>query len=110
MAIEVVLLFPLFLFLLLLSVQGALWYMADQAATDAATAGARAAATGNPSWATVAADVPARYLGDMQAVEVPGAPNTITVKVTGVAPQILPFHVVVSSTSSFPSGNGIAGA
>jgi len=109
MAIEVVLLFPVFLLLLLLSVQGALWYMADQAATNAATAGARAAATGNTSWATVAADVPARYLGNMVVTEVPGPQGTVTVKVSGVAPRILPFRVVVSSSSSFPTGSGTPG-
>jgi Flp pilus assembly protein TadG len=109
MVIEVVVLFPLFLILLLLSVQGALWYIADQSATAAATVGARALATGDTGWKTAADDATEHDLGDPQ-VQALTAPNGMSeVKVSGTAAAILPFPVHVSSTSLFVTQQPVAG-
>jgi len=102
MVMEVLLLFPVFLVLLLLSAQAALWYISDQAATAAATVGARDLATGDQAgWTTAAHDALGHDLGQPSFTLVT-APNGMSgVTVSGTAPQILPFGVHVSSTSYF---------
>ena len=102
-------LFPVFIVLLVLGVQAALWYTADQAATAAAAVGARALGSGDGQWATAAAKAMESDLGS-PSVKAVTAPNGMSgVVVSGTAPEILPFPVHVSSTSYFVSQRPRAG-
>ncbi|MDA8265594.1 MAG: pilus assembly protein [Actinomycetota bacterium] len=102
--VEVVVIFPLFWLLLLLVVQGVLWYMADQGAVAGATAGAQALAQGLPNWKTTALVATNSELRSPSVAISSSAPPGLTgVTVTGVAAQVVPWSIHVTVTQYFPT-------
>jgi len=107
--VEVVILLPVVLFVVLLTVQGALWYLARTTAVDAAQDGARAAAVvgGSEAAGRDAARAALHQLAgpllDSASVETAATPERVTVTVTGRAESILPgLSVTVHASAAQP--------
>ncbi len=102
--LEVLLVFPLFWLLLLLVVQGVLWYEADQGAVAGATAGAQALAQGLPNWQTTTLVATNDELHSPSVAISSSAPPGLTgVTVTGVAAQLVPWGIHITVTQYFPT-------
>jgi Flp pilus assembly protein TadG len=104
---QVAILFPAVLFWLMLIVQYGLWWHAKQVADAAAAEGAAAARvpTGTEDDGTTAATAFLAEAGNLDTVEVTvdRAPMTVTVTVTGNAPQLVPgFAWSVTATAAVP--------
>lgn len=108
--VELVIVFPAAILLVLLIVQGALWFLGRSIAADAAQDGARAAAvvsgTTTGGEAAARADL-AQLAGPMlTATTVSGSrtASRVVVTVSGHAESILPgFSLAVSATASEPT-------
>lgn len=109
MVVEIAVIFPIFLFMLLLVVQYAMYYLADQGATAGAQAGAQALSQGLPAWQTTALVAANNEVSNPAVSEFTlchgstTPPGLSAVTVTGFAPEIFPFvpHFTVCSTAYF---------
>lgn len=108
-SLELVLIAPALLVLLFLGAQLALWYLAgsiaNSAARDGANAGAAAAAGPSAAYSRANAIVtgPGGGILTSPAVTVTADANTVTVKVDGTAPSIVPgLDLPVHATANTP--------
>lgn len=107
--VELVIVFPVAMLLVLLVVQGALWFLGREVATDAAADGARAAAVvgGTDTSGNEAALTDLRQLGGptLQGTSVSStrSAGTVTVTIRGKTESILPgLSLPVSASASEP--------
>jgi hypothetical protein len=107
---ELVIVFPAAMLLILLVLQGALWFVSRSIASDAAQDGARSAAVVGgtaAAGAAVARNDLAQLAGPMLSVTEVSAARTMShaeVTVTGRAESILPgFSLSVSATATEPT-------